>query len=360
MKFMSRLAVLFVALAALVFADQVDDIVKSEMAQQHIPGLALAVMKDGRVVRSGGYGLANIELNVPVTPHTVFKIGSVSKQFLAAAMMILVQDGKVSLDDRVGKYLDDVPQTWSRITIRQLLSHTGGLVREGPAFEALKAQPDIQVIRSAYPLALVFPPGDKWQYSNIGYFTAAEIIARVSGEPWPAFLEQRVFGPLQMTATRTTTWQDMVLNRADGYEWQNGTMRRAPEYLALRPSGALISTVEDYAKWDAALYTDSPLTKASRDQVWTAVPLNDQTSSAYGLGWEVQTRAGKRSVHHGGAISGFKSHVARFPDDRLSFVVLTNGGHVQPDKVLWKVAAVWLPGVDQGPPNGRPVARPAN
>jgi len=271
-----------------------------------------------------------------------------------------VQDGKVSLDDRVGKYLDDVPQTWSRITIRQLLSHTAGLVREGPAFEALKAQPDIQVIRSAYPLALVFQPGDKWQYSNIGYFTAAEIIARVSGEPWPAFLEQRIFGPLQMTATRTTTWQDMVLNRAEGYEWQNGKMRRALEYLALRPSGALISTVEDYAKWDAALYTDSPLTKASRDQSWTAVTLNDQTSSAYGLGWEIQSRAGRPSVHHGGSISGFKSHVARFPDDHLSFVVFTNGGHVQPEKVLWKVAAVWLPGVDQEPPNGRPVVRPAN
>lgn len=163
-----------------------------------------------------------------------------------------------------------------------------------------------------------------------------------------------------MTATRTTTWQDMVLNRADGYEWQNGNMRRALEYLALRPSGALISTVEDYAKWDAALYTDSPLTKASRDQMWSAVRLNDQTSAAYGLGWEVQARAGKRSVHHGGAISGFKSHVARFPDDRLSFVVLTNGGHVQPDRVLWKVAAVWLPGVDNAPPNGRPVVRPVN
>lgn len=194
MRVTSRLAVLFVAVAGL-FADQVDDIVKSEMAQQHIPGLALAVMKDGHIIRSGGYGLANIELNVPVTPRTVFKIGSVSKQFLAAAMMILVQDGKVSLNDHVSKYLDDAPPAWNGITIRQLLSHTSGLVREGPAFEALKAQPDIQVIRSAYPLALVFSPGDKWQYSNIGYFTSAEIIARVAGEPWPAFLEQHTSDP---------------------------------------------------------------------------------------------------------------------------------------------------------------------
>jgi len=347
-----RFAVVF-ALCWIVRADQVDDIVKAEMAQQHIPGLALAVMKDGHIVRSGGYGMASVELNVPVTPKTVFKIGSMSKQFLAAAMMILVQDGKVRLDDNVGRFIEDAPPSWAGITVRRLLSHTGGLVREGPAFNALKAQPDIQIIRSAYPEALVFAPGERWQYSNTGYFTIAEIISRLSGEPWPAFLEHRVFGPLHMAATRTTTWQDLVPNRADGYEWQDGKLQRALEFLALRPSGAFLSTVEDYAKWDAALYTDAPLTDSSRKQMWTAVMLNNQTSSAYGFGWEVQVRGGKRSVHHGGALSGFKSHVARFPDDRLSFVVLTNGGHVQPDKVLWKVAAVWLPGVEKASPNGR-------
>ncbi len=360
MTFAYRTALFLLALAGFIHADQVDDIVKAEMTRQHIPGLALAVMKDGHVIRSNGYGLANVELNVPVTTRTVFKIGSVSKQFLASAMMILVQEGKVSLDDSVRKFLEDAPPAWSGITIRHLLSHTSGLVREGPAFEALKAQPDIQVIRSAYPLTLLFAPGEQWRYSNTGYFTIAEIVSRLSGEPWPAFLEKRIFGPLQMTATRTTSWEDIVQNRAGGYEWRDGKLRHALELLALRPSGALLSTVEDYAKWDAALYTESPLTTASRERMWTPVMLNDQTSSAYGFGWEVQTRGGKRSVHHGGTLSGFKSHVARFPEEHLSFVVLTNGGHVQPDRVLWKIAAVWLPGVDQAPPNGRPAVQPAN
>ncbi len=346
--------VLFLLFSALLVADQIDDIVKSEMAQQHIPGLALAVMKDGKIVRSGGYGLANVELNVPVTTHTVFKIGSVSKQFLASAMMILVQEGKVRLDDPLQKFLEDAPPAWSGITLRHILSHTSGLVREGPAFDALKSQPDIQVIRSAYPQAVLFAPGEQWRYSNIGYFSAAEILSRVSGQPWQAFLEQRIFGPLNMIATRTTTWQEIVLNRADGYEWQNGKLRRALEYIAVRPSGAFLSNVEDYAKWDAALYTSAPLTKESREQMWTAVMLNDRTSSAYGLGWDIQVRGGKRTVHHGGSLSGFKAHVARFPDERLSFVVFTNGGHVIPQRVLWKIAAVWLPGVDQGPDNGRP------
>ena len=179
------LAILF---AGLLAADRVDDIVQAQMASQHIPGLALAVMKDGRVIKSVGYGLANVELNVPVTPASVFKIGSVSKQFLASAVMILVQDGKVRLEDPVQKYLEDAPESWRGITLRHLLSHTSGLTREGPAFDPLKPQPDIDVIRSAYPLALVFPPGKGWQYCNLGYFTIAEIIHRVSGEPWPDFL----------------------------------------------------------------------------------------------------------------------------------------------------------------------------
>ncbi len=343
-------AVFATVLCGLVRADQVDDLVRAEMARQHIPGLALAVVKDGRVVRSAGYGLANVELNAPVTPRTVFKIGSISKQFIASGVMILVQEGKLRLDDGVQKFLEDAPAAWSGITVRHLLSHTSGLVREGPAFEPVKAQPDIQVIRSAYPLAPLFSPSEQWRYSNVGYFTAAEILSRVAGESWQEFLADRIFRPLSMTATRTTSWQDIVPNRAEGYEWQDGKLRRAQEYLALRPSGAFLSTVEDLAKWDAALYSDSPLTAATREEMWTPVTLNSQVSSEYGLGWYVQVRGGKRCVYHGGTLSGFRAHLARFPGERLSFVVLTNVNPAQPDRILWKIAAVWLPGVDQAPP----------
>ncbi len=340
-------------IAGLVCADQIDDIVKSAMDAQHIPGVALAVMKDGKIIRGSGYGLANVELNAPVTTRTVFKIGSLSKQFIASGIMILAQEAKISPNDSIRKYLPDAPESWDGITVRRLLSHTSGLVREGPGFAALKVQPDIDVIRSAYTVPLAFAPGAKWQYCNLGYFTLAELVARLSGESWPDFLAARIFGPVRMEATRTTTTRDIVPNRADGYYWENGTLHRAPEYLALRPSGAFLSTVQDLAKWDAALYTDAPLTQATREQMWTAVPLNDGSSSAYGFGWEVQQRAGKRSIHHGGSLPGFRAHFARFPDERLSFVVLTNGDGAMPDRILWKVAAVWLPGVDQAPANGR-------
>src|SRR5438270_11863654 len=134
-----RAAILFIAVFGIVRDDQVDDIVKSEMAEQHIPGLALAVMKDGHVVRSGGYGFANVGWNIPVTTNTVFKIGSISKQFLASALMILVQEGKIRLDDGVHKYIPEAPPAWRGITVRHLLSHTNGIVREGPAFSPFKA-----------------------------------------------------------------------------------------------------------------------------------------------------------------------------------------------------------------------------
>ena len=347
-----RIAAFLFVLAPLL-ADQVDDIVKAEMARQHIPGVAIAVMKDGLVIRSAGYGTANLELNVAVTPRTAFKIGSISKQFLASGIMILAQEGKLRVTDKVSQYLPDAPSAWRGVTLRHLMSHTGGLTREGPGFDPLKEQPDIQVIRSAYVLPLVFEPGAAWQYSNIGFFTLAEIVSRVAAKPWADFLDERIFGPLQMTATRTTTWREIVPNRADGYVWQNGAQFNAPEFRAVRPSGAFLSTVEDLAKWDAALETDAPLKKATREQMWTAVTLNDGKASGYGYGWEVQTRAGKRSVHHGGSLPGFRAHFARFPSERFSVVVLTNGDQVKPEQILWQLAAVWLPGVDQEPPNGR-------
>ncbi len=343
------LPILAILFSGLLVADRVDDIVQSQMASQHIPGLALAVIKDGHVIRSAGYGLANVELNVPVTSSSVFKIGSVSKQFLASAVMILVQDGQLRLEDPVQKYLEDAPESWRGITLRHLLSHTSGITREGPAFDALKPQPDIDVIRSAYPLPLLFAPGHGWQYCNVGYFTIAEIIHRVSGEPWPDFVSKRIFQPLGMKASRTTTWRDTVPNRAAGYDWVDGVLYREKDNLALRPSGAFLSTVEDLAKWDAALYTDAPLRKETRERMWTPVAkTSDKPSSpSYGLGWDIEERGGKRVVHHGGSLTGFKAYFARFPEERLSFVVLTNLSAARPNEILWKVAAVWLPGVDQ-------------
>src|SRR5215510_4837757 len=205
------------AAAVAARADKVDDYVKAEMQKQHVPGLSLAVIQDGKIVKVEGYGMANIELNVPARPETVYKIGSVSKQFIASGIMLLVDEGRISLDDKISKFLDGTPETWKDITVRHLLTHTSGIVREAPGFDPLKIQSDADVIKTAYSLPLRFQPGEKWEYCNVGYFSLAEIIHKVSGKPWPDYLNEVLFKPLEMNATRTTNMTEIIPNRANAY-----------------------------------------------------------------------------------------------------------------------------------------------
>src|SRR6266508_3890848 len=277
-KRLSLLVILLLSLqTAAVRADKVDDYVKAEMQKQRIPGLSLAVVKEGKVIKAEGYGLANVEHNVPARPETVYKIASVSKQFIASGIMMLVQEGKIGLDDKVGKYLDGTPESWNGVTIRHLLTHTSGIVREGPAFDPFKDQKDFDVIKSAYPLPLRFKTG---------------------------------------------------------------------EYVAVRPSGAFLSTVLDLAKWDAALYTDAILKQATREQMWTPVKLNSGATHPYGFGFSLEPMGNHRQVSHGGSLPGFRSHFSRLPDDKLSIIVLTNCGSASPEAIVRGVAAFYLSDLD--------------
>jgi CubicO group peptidase (beta-lactamase class C family) len=343
-KRLSLFAILLLLLqTSVVRADKVDDYVKAEMQKQRIPGLSLAVVREGRIIKAEGYGLANVEHNVTARPDTVYKIGSVSKQFIATGIMLLVQEGKISPDDKVGKYLDGTPEAWSGITIRHFLTHTSGVVREGPGFDPFKAQKDFDVIKTAYSLPLRFTPGEKYEYCNVGYFSLAEIIARVSGKSWDEFMTERVFAPLGMNATRATSHNAIVPNRADGYEWRNDKLQNAVELIAVRPSGAFLSTALDLAKWDAALYTDAILKQSTREQMWTPVKLNSGASHPYGFGWELGALGNHRRIHHGGSLPGFRAHYSRLPDDKLSIIILTNCDNANPQVVARGVAALYLP-----------------
>jgi CubicO group peptidase (beta-lactamase class C family) len=338
---MRRLILLVVVLFRLR-ADEIDRAVAEEMQNQHIPGLSVGVMRDGRLIKARGYGFANLELSVPATSDTVYAIGSVSKEFIAAGILLLAQDGRLSVDDKVSKYLTDAPASWSGITIRHLLTHTSGLVREGPAFQATKTLPDIDVIRSAYPVPLEFEPGAKWQYCNLGYFTLAEIIHRVADKPWADFLDERIFRPLEMQVTRTASRVEVVPLRASSYQWQSGKFVNAPPVLTVRPSGALLSNVIDLAKWDTALYTDKLFTNETKQKAWTPVRLNDGSTYEYGFGWNLKPYKGHRTVNHGGSMEGFKTHFLRLPDDRLSVVVFTNAGQANPTPIAEKIADAYL------------------
>lgn len=322
--------------------DTVDRIIAADMARMHVPGVSLAVVRAGKLIKAEGYGVADLEHNIPVTPATVFKIGSVSKQFLATGIMLLVQDGRLSVDDPVSKHFAGAPESWSGITLRHFLTHTSGVLREGPAFDAMKVQPDSIVIRSAFAAPLEFAIGSKYQYCNVCYFTLADVIARVSGKPWDVFLAERVFRPLEMRATRVTTTTELVPHRARGYAWQDSGYVNSLEFLALRPSGAFLSTVLDLAKWDAALYEDRVLTKSSREAMWQPVRLTGGAAFGYGFGWQLDSVDGHWRVHHGGALPGFRAEMARFPNDSLTVIVLTNADGARPDQIARDVARIYL------------------
>jgi CubicO group peptidase (beta-lactamase class C family) len=322
--------------------DTVDRLVAAEMARAHIPGVSLAVVRGGKVIRAQGFGMADLEHEIPVTPQTVFKIGSVSKQFLATGIMLLAQDGRLSVDDPVAKHFPGTPESWAGITLRHFLTHTSGVLREGPAFDPLKVQPDSVVVHSAFAPPLEFPTGSKYQYCNVCYFTLADIIARTSGKTWPEFLAERVFRPLGMTATRTTTTNELVAHRARGYVWRDSGYVNAPELLALRPSGAFLSTVLDMAKWDAALYGDRVLAKASRDAMWTPMRLTGGATSNYGFGWILDSLDGHWRVSHDGSLPGFRAGLARFPNDSLTVIVLTNADGARPGVMARDIARLYL------------------
>jgi CubicO group peptidase (beta-lactamase class C family) len=325
------LLVAFSALApAMARADAVDDYIQAEMKKRHIPGLSLAVVKDGKIVKAKGYGLANMELQVPATADTVYQIGSVTKQFTATAIQMLIDEGKVALDDKISKYVDGTPDTWKDVTVRHLLTHTSGIKSYTglPDFQKITVLPttkeDLVKLMAGHPLE--FAPGEKWAYNNTGYFLLGMVIEKASGKSYGDFLQERIFTPLAMTATRVNDEKAIIPNRASGYHWDKGTLRNADAISMTWPyaAGVIVSTVTDLAKWDAALYTDKLLKKSSRDAMWTPVKLNDGKTSDYGFGWSVGKVREHRNISHGGGIPGFSTFLSRFPDDGWTVIVLTN------------------------------------
>jgi D-alanyl-D-alanine carboxypeptidase len=327
--------------------DKVDDFIKAEMQKQNIPGVALAVIKNGKVIKNKGYGLANVETNTPVTSETVFKIGSISKPIIAMGIMLLVEEGKISLDDKVSKFLDGTPETWKDITVRHLLSHTSGIVREAPGFNPAKIQSDADVIKTAYLLPLNFKPGEKYEYCNVGYFSLAEMIRKVSGKHWGEFLSESIFKPFGMNSTRPTTFDEIVPNRANAYSFSNNKLSNSEVYLALRPSGAFLSTISDLIKLDAVLNGKDFLKPETRKMMWTPFKFNDGKDSNYGLGWTVDQVNGRKRIGHGGSLNGFKSFYSRFVNEGYSIIVLTNLNQVDSNKFSNDIAAQYIPALSK-------------
>jgi D-alanyl-D-alanine carboxypeptidase len=348
---MAVVLVLLSLVATAARADQIDDFVRERMKEFSVPSVSMAVVEDGKVTKIASYGLADPARGTRATPDTVYKIGSVSKQFIATAIMLLVQDGRLKVDDPISRYLEGTPPAWQPITIRHLLTHTSGILRESPAFDPHKVKSDAEVVKAAYGEPLRFPVGTKWEYCNVGYFALAEIITKVSGQPWTQFMHERVFKPAGMMVTAPTNITPTLPNRALGYAGKDN-QRPAEEFVALRPSGAFLSTVEDLAKWDALLYTNKLLSEASRREMTTPARLNDGTATFYGFGWNIQTlKNGRHVVAHGGSLPGFRAHFARFTNERVTVIVLTNADDVDAGVIANGVADLYLT-------NKQPTAQP--
>lgn len=297
------------------------------------PGCAAAVSLNGDIVFEKAFGLADLELNVPNTTQTIFESGSVAKQFTAAALVLLQQDGKLSIDDPVRKYIPELPDYGAPLTIRHLLNHTAGLRDWGTVMGLTGAGRGDRVITQdlafdviTHQRALDFKPGAEYSYSNSGYTLAAIIIERVSKQKYPAFIEERLFKPLGM---KNSSWRDdyqrIVPGRAQAYARQgNGPWRLNMPFMNVYGNGGMLTTVGDWMKWNAMLESQSlgaPLVNALE----TRGVLNDGRKIAYALGLVVNTYKGLKDVSHGGATAGYQTFLARYPDNKVSIGVMCNG-----------------------------------
>ena len=326
-------------------ATKVDDYIRAEMQAQQIPGLSLAVIKNGEIAIARGYGLANVEHQVPVKPETIFQSGSMGKQFTATAVMMLVEEGKISLDDKITKYFTDGPESWNKITVRHLLTHTSGMSDYPDDFDLRRDYTEDELVQRIKTIPLAFQPGEKWSYSNLAYVMLGVLIHKVSGKFYGDFLQERVFKPLGMSTARVISEADIVPNRAAGYRSVKGELKNqewVSPSLNTTADGALYLTVYDMAKWDAALYTEKLLKRASLNEMWTPVKLNDGKTHPYGFGWALGEVRGHHIIEHGGSWQGFKSQISRYVDDKLTVVVFANSARANPAKIAHYVAALFI------------------
>jgi len=327
--------------------NEVCQYVRKEMQRQHIPGVALLASRGGKIVLAQGFGLSNVELQVAVKPETIFQSGSVGKQFTATAVMMLVEEGKIALDDPLTKYFPDAPATWKEVTVRELLSHTAGFGDYPKKFDFRKDWTEDELLKLVESIPLAYPPGTKWAYSNLGFLTLGILIHRVTGEFYGDFLQQKIFQPLGMQTTRIISEADIVPNRAAGYRLVKGELKNqewVSPALNTTADGSLYFSILDLAKWDAALYTEQLLKRSSFDEMWTPAKFKNgqPNKDGYGFGWFIGERHGHHVVSHDGSWQGFETAISRYVNDQLTVVVLANLEEAKPDLIADHVADIYL------------------
>jgi CubicO group peptidase (beta-lactamase class C family) len=314
------------------------------------PGCALGVYRDGRIEYARGYGMANLELAVAISPQSVFDIGSTSKQFTAASLALLAQDGKLSLDDDIRKYIPELPNYGKTITIRHILTHTSG-IRDYLTLFALAGIDDADLTTDDDAFGFItrqrelnFAPGEQWLYSNSGFFLASVIVKRVSGQTLAQFAASRIFTPLGMTHTRFNDDHMAVIpGRATGYERKpDGRFATSMSNFEQTGDGAVQTSIEDMQKWDENFYSGAVGGSQMLTALQTTAVLNDGKAQTYALGLTVDRYRGLRTVSHGGSWAGYRAELLRFPEQHLSVTCLCNLAQTNPSMLARRVADVYL------------------
>ena len=320
-------------------ADAIDRLVSATQVRERIPGIALLIVRDGRVVRVGCYGVANLEHAVPVKRTTVFQSGSLGKQFTAAAVLLLAERDKLSLDDGVRRYLPEAPPEWEAITIRELLDHTSGIRDSedgGEVFELRREYTDAEIVGIAKSYPLDFPPGSRFKYNNMGYILAGIIVTRVSGVFYGDFIAREFFRPLGMRTARIISDTDIVPNRAAGYV-RTPTAVRNQDFVSAAlnatADGSLYLSLEDWARWIAGLDRRALLSSASYELLWGTGKPSDGPSAGHGFGWDNATLDGHPVLEFDGSWQGFRSAIERDPAQSLTVVVLANLAEAVPEAI---------------------------
>jgi D-alanyl-D-alanine carboxypeptidase len=339
-------------------AVEIDDVLQ-KVYKPGEPGASVIVVKDGKIVFRKGYGKANLELGIATQPEMVFRLGSITKQFTAVAILMLAEQGKLSVGDEITKYLPDYPSKGQKITIEHLLTHTSGIksYTSLPEWLALwrKDMTLTELIDVFKDKPIDFAPGESWSYNNSGYVLLGAIIEKASGQSYKDFIEKQIFAPLGMNHSFYDSPERVIAGRVSGYsKGKDGFVNCA--YLSMTQpysAGSLMSSVDDLALWDAALYTEKIVKQESLKRAWTPAVLNNGKSTRYGYGWAINSYEGHRIVMHGGGINGFSTDAIRMPDDRIFVAVLTNRdtGEPSPDDIAFRIAALMI-----GKPYKEPVA----
>jgi CubicO group peptidase (beta-lactamase class C family) len=344
------LAALASPLGAQAALDARIDSIFAAFDRSDAPGCALGVARDGRVALERAWGLADIERGVANTPTTIFEAGSVSKQFTAAAILLLARDGRLSLDDDVRRWMPELPDYGTRVTLRHLLHHTSGM-RDWGSVAGIAGWPrNTRALNHAHVLAIIsrvrelnFPPGTEYDYSNTNYNLLAMVAERASGQPFPAFTRQRLFEPLGMTAT---SWRDdamrIVPHRALSYDREGDGWRGARAIENIFGNCCLLTTVGDLLKWNAAFDSTRLGGPGFREEQERQGVLTNGRRIAYAAGLFVGTYRGQPYVSHSGATAGYRGYTVRYPGAHVSVAVLCNAGSADPEELGDAVAAEFL------------------